>query len=101
MADVPRRILVVEDEAMVAEVLEKYLSRDGYEVCVVHDGQSALRAVGEFQPELIVLDLMLPKTDGLEVCRRVRATQQVPIIMLTARTDEVDRLLGLEMGADD
>ncbi|HVC29879.1 MAG TPA: response regulator transcription factor [Steroidobacteraceae bacterium] len=95
------RILVVEDEAIVAEVVERYLRRDGHDVRVVHDGHAALDAFERFQPDLIVLDLMLPGIDGLEVCRRVQARAQTPVIMLTARGDELDRLLGLGIGADD
>jgi DNA-binding response OmpR family regulator len=95
------RILVVEDEPMVAEVVERYLRRDGYEVDVVHDGPAALSAIEGFRPDLIVLDVMLPGIDGMEICRRVRSRSSVPIIILTARGDEVDRLLGLEIGADD
>src|SRR6202521_4647041 len=97
----PSRILVVEDEPMVAEVVQRYLRRDGYVVDVVHDGAAALSAVDAFQPDLIVLDLMLPQIDGMEVCRRVRTRAATPIIMLTARGDEVDKLVGLEIGADD
>ena len=95
------RILVVEDEAIVAEVVERYLRRDGHEVRVVHDGNAALEAFEHFQPDLIVLDLMLPGIDGMEVCRRVQARAQTPVIMLTARGDELDKLLGLGIGADD
>ncbi len=95
------RVLVVEDEVMVAEVVERYLRRDGHTVRVVHDGQEAIDAIEHFQPDLIVLDVMLPGIDGLEVCRRVRARSQTPIIMLTARGDEVDKLVGLGLGADD
>lgn len=95
------RILLVEDEPMVAEVVERYLSRDGYGVVVVTDGDAALDAVDRHQPDLIVLDLMLPGLDGLEVSRRVQARSQTPIIMLTARGEEIDKLLGLELGADD
>ena len=95
------RILVVEDEPMVAEVVERYLRRDGYEVRVVHEGQTALDAFDQFQPDLIVLDVMLPGIDGMEVCRRVRARSETPVIMLTARGEEVDKLLGLGLGADD
>ena len=97
----PDRILVVEDEPMVAEVVERYLRRDGYTVDVVHDGQAAMAAFEQFQPDLIVLDVMLPGIDGMEVCRRVRLRSQTPIIMLTARGEEIDKLLGLEIGADD
>jgi two-component system phosphate regulon response regulator PhoB len=95
------RVLVVEDEVMVAEVVERYLRRDGHTVRVVHDGQEAIDAVEQFQPDLIVLDVMLPGIDGLEICRRVRARSQTPIIMLTARGEESERVRGLATGADD
>ena len=94
-------ILVVEDEPVVAEVVERYLLREGHDVCVVQDGLAALDAFAERAPDLIVLDLMLPGLDGIEVCRRVRASSQTPIIMLTARGEESDKLLGLDEGADD
>jgi DNA-binding response OmpR family regulator len=97
----PGRILVVEDEPMVAEVVERYLRRDGYDVDVVHDGAAALLAFDTFRPDLMVLDLMLPELDGMEVCRFVRSRTETPIIMLTARGEEVDKLVGLELGADD
>jgi DNA-binding response OmpR family regulator len=96
-----QRVLIVEDEPMVAEVVERYLRRDGYEVRVVHDGHAALEGYERFQPDLIVLDLMLPGVDGMEVCRWVRAHSQTPVIMLTARGEEIDKLVGLELGADD
>jgi DNA-binding response OmpR family regulator len=95
------RVLVVEDEVMVAEVVERYLRRDGHSVRVVHDGHDAIDAIEQFQPDLIVLDVMLPGIDGLEICRRVRARSHTPIIMLTARGEEVDKLVGLGLGADD
>lgn len=95
------RILVVEDEAIVAEVVERFLRREGYETLVVGDGRQALSALGNFIPDLIVLDLMLPEVDGLEVCRQVRSRGETPIIMLTARGDEADKVLGLGLGADD
>jgi DNA-binding response OmpR family regulator len=95
------RILVVEDEAIVAEVVERFLRREGYETMVVGDGRQALSAVKRFMPDLIVLDLMLPEIDGLEVCRQVRAQSETPIIMLTARAEETDKILGLGLGADD
>ncbi len=97
----PDRILVVEDEPMVAEVVERYLRRDGYEVALARDGLAALESFDKLQPDLIVLDLMLPGLDGMEVCRRIRGRSSVPILMLTARGEEVDKLLGLEIGADD
>jgi DNA-binding response OmpR family regulator len=95
------RILIVEDEPMVAEVVERYLRRDGYAVSRAQDGIEALQAFDRFEPDLLVLDLMLPGLDGMEVCRRVRERAQTPIIMLTARGEEIDKLLGLELGADD
>ena len=95
------RILLVDDDRTVAEVVTRYLEREGFEVERVADGQRAVeRALAE-PPDLMVLDLMLPKLDGLEVCRRVRALNPVPVIMLTARTDETDRIVGLDLGADD
>ena len=93
-------ILVVEDEPVVAEVVERYLLREGHDVCVVRDGLAALDAFAERAPDLIVLDLMLPGLDSIEVCRRVRASSQTPIIMPTARGEESDKLLGLDEGAD-
>src|SRR2546425_5709230 len=95
------RILVVEDEQTVAEVVDRYLRRDGYNVCVAHDGLDGMEEYDRFQPDLVVLDLMLPGLDGMEVCRRIRSHATTPIIMLTARGDEVDKLVGLEIGADD
>ncbi len=95
------RILVVEDEPMVAEVVARYLRRDGHEVQCVADGGAALDAFTRFQPDLVVLDVMLPNLDGMEVCRQIRATSQAPVIMLTARGEEIDKLLGLGLGADD
>ncbi len=95
-------IVVVEDDANIADLIELYLRRDGFKVYQAPDGETALRTIRDRQPRLIVLDLGLPgQIDGLEVCRQVRATSDTPIIMLTARDDEVDRVLGLEMGADD
>lgn len=95
------RILVVEDEPMVAEVVGRYLRRDGHDVQCVADGAMALDAFTRFQPDLVVLDVMLPNLDGMEVCRQIRAMSQVPVIMLTARGEEIDKLLGLGLGADD
>jgi two-component system response regulator ResD len=96
-------ILVVDDEASIVEVVGIYLEREGYRVTVARDGQSALGAVRRERPDLIVLDLMLPKMDGLEITRRLRGQGDVtiPIIMLTAKGEETDRIIGLEMGADD
>ncbi len=95
------RILVVDDEAIVTEVVERYLIREGYTVVIARDGAAALDAVARDAPDLIVLDLMVPRVDGLEVCRRIRAESRVPIIMLTAKNEESDKILGLGLGADD
>jgi len=94
-------ILLVEDEQNIASLVELYLKNDGYTVERVADGVSALAAAERLKPSLVILDVMLPGMDGLEVCRRLRATSKTPIIMLTARDGEVDRVLGLELGADD
>ncbi len=95
------QILVVDDDLTVAEVVERYLRRDGFDVETVHDGRVALDRALASPPDLVVLDLMLPGLDGLDVCRRLRALAPVPIIMLTARGDEGERIVGLELGADD
>ena len=95
------RILVVEDEPMVAEVVERYLRRDGHDVTLAFDGQSAVDEFALQASDLVILDLMLPRLDGSAVCRRLRADSDVPIIMLTARGTEQDRLTGLDLGADD
>jgi DNA-binding response OmpR family regulator len=95
------RILVVDDDPTVAEVVARYLMRDGYDVDCVADGHTALQIAAERLPDLVVLDLMLPGIDGLEVCRRLRERWPVPIVMLTALGEETDRLVGLETGADD
>ncbi len=94
-------ILIVEDEPSIAEVVGLYLQRAGYQVTVAGDGEAALAVLAKQVPDLVVLDLMLPKVDGLEITRWLRARGDTPIIMLTARRDEVDRIAGLEMGADD
>lgn len=94
-------ILVVDDEPSIREVVSIYLGRAGYRVLVAEDGQTALEILEREPPDLVVLDLMLPEVDGLEIARRLRAAGDIPIIMLTARREETDRILGLEMGADD
>jgi DNA-binding response OmpR family regulator len=94
-------ILVVEDERSISEVISLYLRRAGYKVNLVHDGFAAMSALAQQKPDLVILDLMLPGLDGLEITRRLRAHSDLPIIMLTARKEETDRILGLEMGADD
>ncbi len=97
----PSRVLVVDDDPTVAEVVTRYLQRDGFVVETVGDGAAALEAARERPPDLVILDLMLPGIDGLEVCRALRATSPVPVVMLTALGEEADRILGLEVGADD
>jgi len=95
------RILLVDDEPSVQTLLAYPLRKDGYEVVTAADGREALDRFAEGRFDLVVLDIMLPKLDGIEVCRRLRTKSQVPIIMLTAKDDEVDKVVGLEMGADD
>jgi len=94
-------ILVVDDEPNIREVVGLYLRRDGHAVLLAADGDEALRLHREHNPDLVVLDLMLPRVSGLEVCRRIQAERRVPLIMLTARGDEEDRIIGLSVGADD
>lgn len=96
-----RRVLVVEDDPTIAQLLVDYLRHDGYEAESIDDGQVALERIEQSPPKLVILDLMLPGLDGIGVCRAVRKFSDLPILMLTARVDEVDRLLGLETGADD
>lgn len=95
------RVLVVDDEPMVREVLARYLEREGFEVDTAVDGAQAMTRFADHVPDLVLLDLMLPHIDGLEVLRRMRADALVPVIMLTARGEETDRIVGLDMGADD
>ena len=94
-------ILIVDDELAIIELLDYNLRRNGFQVLIARDGRDALRLARSEQPDLIILDLMLPAIDGLDVCRTLRQESQVPIIMLTARGEEVDRVVGLELGADD
>jgi two-component system alkaline phosphatase synthesis response regulator PhoP len=94
-------ILLVDDEHNIVDLARMYLEQEGFKVEVAYDGQVALNKCQSLQPALVVLDLMLPAVDGWEVCRRVRSTSDVPIIMLTARDDDVDKIVGLELGADD
>jgi two-component system alkaline phosphatase synthesis response regulator PhoP len=96
-----KRVLVVDDDVKTVELVKLYLNRDGYKVLTAHNGTDALRLAREGHPDLIVLDLMLPGIDGLHVCRTIRSESDVPIIMLTAKTTEEDRLTGLDLGADD
>lgn len=94
-------ILVVEDERDLSNLIRRHLEEEGHRVVQAFDGPSALQVAGQERPDLVVLDWMLPRLDGLEVCRRVRRESIVPILMLTARAEEIDRVLGLEVGADD
>jgi two-component system, OmpR family, response regulator len=98
---VSRRVLVVDDEARIREVVQYALEREGFRVSAVDDGAKALDALGGGGFDIVVLDVMLPGADGLEVCRRVRTSSAVPILFLSARSDEIDRVLGLELGGDD
>ncbi len=94
-------ILVVDDDHKTVDLIRLYLERDGYRVLMAYDGRQALEFARDRRPGLIILDLMLPRVDGLDVCRILRAESQIPIIMLTARTTEEDKLVGLDLGADD
>jgi DNA-binding response OmpR family regulator len=98
---VAQTILVVDDEARIVKLVRDYLERAGFDVLTAYDGDTALTLARVEQPDLIVLDLMLPGVDGLDICRRLRQESGVPIIMLTARVEEADRIVGLELGADD
>ncbi|MFB1081543.1 response regulator YycF [Jeotgalibacillus sp. JSM ZJ347] len=96
-----KKILVVDDEKPIADILQFNLKKEGYEVHCAYDGDEALEKVEEVKPDLILLDIMLPGRDGMEVCREVRKNYEMPIIMLTAKDSEIDKVLGLELGADD
>jgi two-component system response regulator BaeR len=97
----PRRILIVEDDARIADMLDNYLQAQGWRTTVLGNGLQVVPEIRRLEPALVLLDIMLPGQDGVEVCREVRAFSAVPIIMVTARVDEIDRLIGLEVGADD
>lgn len=101
VTDAPTRVLVVEDDRTVADVVTRYLEREGFDVESVGDGNDALERADARLPDLVVLDIMLPGLDGLEVCRRLRSRAPIPVVILTARGSEEDRVLGLELGADD
>ena len=96
-----QKILIVDDDNNIAELISLYLTKECFDTKIVNDGEEALKAFSSFAPNLILLDLMLPKVDGLEVCKKLRQHSAVPIIMVTARNEEIDKLLGLELGADD
>jgi two-component system, OmpR family, alkaline phosphatase synthesis response regulator PhoP len=95
------KILAVDDEQNILELIKLYLTREGYQVDTVSRGNEALPKLIQFNPDLVILDLMLPDIDGFEICRQIRSKSKVPILMLTARKEDVDKIVGLEMGADD
>lgn len=95
------RVLVVEDEEAFVDALSVALGKEGFDVSVARDGAEALELFGQSEPDLVLLDLMLPRVSGIDVCREIRTTSKVPIIMLTAKSDEIDTVVGLEVGADD
>jgi two-component system response regulator VicR len=95
------RVLIVEDEKPIAEIVRFHLEREGFETAVAHGGREGIERFRSFDPDLVVLDLMLPELSGLEVCRELRRVSRVPILMLTAKDEEVDKVVGLEIGADD
>lgn len=97
----PKKVLVVDDEESLAELVQGYLEREGFEVSIANTGEQALKLAKTVRPELVVLDVMLPGMDGVEVCRQIRQFSDAYIIMLTARTEEIDKIVGLSMGADD
>src|SRR5450759_566189 len=97
----PARILVVEDEKDIVRLLKYNLEKEGYIALSAYDGEAGLELAKKEKPDLIILDLMLPKKDGMDVCREIRKDSRVPIIMLTAKKEELDRIIGLELGADD
>ena len=96
-----QKILIVDDDLHIAELISLYMMKDGYETEEVYDGKEALKKAETFQPDLILLDLMLPGMDGYQVCTEIRKNSRVPIIMLTAKGETFDKVLGLELGADD
>lgn len=101
MNNPPLEIILVEDEPKISQLLTEYLERDGFRVTPVYDGASAIETIRATVPAFVILDLMLPGKDGISICRELRQFSNVPVMMLTAKVDEIDRLLGLELGADD
>ena len=96
-----QKILIVDDDQNICELLRLYLAKEGYETLIAHDGEKALELFEQNKPNMVLLDVMMPKMDGWEVCRRIRAQANTPIIMLTAKNEEYDRIIGFESGADD
>jgi two-component system, OmpR family, response regulator len=101
MPPMPRRVLVVDDDPHIRQLLAFAFAKAGMEVSEAGDGEEALESAARAMPDLVVLDITMPKMDGLEVCRRLRATSEVPILFLSSRDEEIDRVLGIELGADD
>lgn len=97
----PEKILLIDDEAKITRTLQLYLEQAGYKTCIIHDGALALLTFHSEQPDLVILDILLPHVDGWEICRQIRKESSVPILMLTAQGEETDRIVGLELGADD
>lgn len=95
------KVLITDDDVNICELLRLYLEKEGFEVFVANDGEAAITAAGEYKPDIMLLDIMLPKLDGWQVCREIRKTSSVPIIMITAKGETFDKVLGLELGADD
>ena len=96
-----QRILIVDDDANIAELISLYLMKECYETMIVGDGEEALRVFPEFKPNLVLLDLMLPEVDGFEICKKIRETKNTPVIMISAKKDDIDKIRGLGLGADD
>ena len=96
-----QKILIVDDDVNIAELISLYLTKECFDTKIVHDGEAAIQEFNSYQPNLILLDLMLPGIDGYEVCREIRKTSKIPIIMLSAKGEVFDKVLGLELGADD
>ena len=94
-------IAIIEDEKPISDIIKYNLEKEGYKVCTAYDGEEGLKLIETVDPDLILLDIMMPKLDGLEVCKRVRQVKQTPIILLTAKAEEIDKVVGLELGADD
>lgn len=96
-----QKIVIVEDEKAISDIIKYNLEREGYEVYTAYDGEEGLSVIEKIDPDMILLDIMMPKIDGLQVCKKVRKTKDTPIIMLTAKAEEIDKVVGLELGADD
>ena len=95
------KVLVIDDDVNICELIRLYLEKDGYEVKTIYNGKNGIEAFSEYAPSIVVLDIMLPGMDGWQVCREIRKTSNIPIIMLTAKGETFDKVLGLELGADD